>query len=809
MTITKTFRLALLTGAGMGLLGAAVPALAQAAAEEPENVADIVVTAQLRAQSLQDVPISVQVVSGDQIADLAADDISDIAAFIPGLEVTASSPTQPRYAIRGVSTSDFGVGTDPAVGVYIDGIYSGRSGAAVLAFNDIERIEVLKGPQGTLFGRNAAAGAVAVVTKKPSEKFEALLAARAGNFGKYRAEAMLNLPLGDTLALRVNGLYNKRNGLFRDAATGQRLSREKNWAARAQLAWRPTTETEVIASWTHDGLDQDARPAIGIVTILPGAIPQADPPTSSYINPFTAPLRNDVIGLAERRNLDEFTLRATHDFGGIELASITSYREFTTNNREDEDGTNRIDLYFDTNNREENSSFYQELRLSGTGDTLDWLVGASFFDENADQVSDTFAFTDSIGTTLGNVAGGNFFGLVESFIPSDVPATLFGHGWREAMINRGDYKAYAVFGDAIWHVTDRLNLTVGARYTKDKKRFSWLNGPREAPEFDQAIALLDDAGVLGALGLTPADLTFDLVFDLNNFDGVACDNGGNVTEGSPCVLSDSFSDFSPRVVLDYRINDDVMVFASYAQGYKAGGFNSVQPGSRFTNEDVDNYEVGIKSQFRDLGLTLNTSVFHYIYKNRQSIRLTVPPGTTIPQYVTDTSDEQAWGADFGTAWSPRDVPLRLWANAQYIDATYKRRINSAGQDLSGEPTGTPKWAYSLGGSYGFELGNSGDLEFQVSHAYTGACRSNSESLGQGTCGGGIAAFSLGTARGRTDFRLQWTSDNERIEVGVFANNAFKNRYVEGVNNITAATLGTPFASLSPPRFYGADIRLKY
>lgn len=781
---------------------------AQSGADENE----IIVTAQLRSQPLQDVPIAVQVISSDLISDLAADDISDLAAFVPGLKVSAGSPTQPSYSIRGISTSDFGVGTDPAVGVYIDGVYSGRSGAAVLAFSDVERIEVLKGPQGTLFGRNAAAGAVAVVTRKPSNKLEAVVSVRTGNYGKHRGEAMLNLPLGDSLALRVNGLYNERDGLYQDAATGDKLSREKNWAGRAQLAWRPGSGTEIIASWLHDGLDQDARPAIGIVTIpdLP-ALPSTDPDDYVYIDPFTAPVLNDVVGLSEKRNLDEFTLRMSHDFGGVVLSSITSYRDFTTNNREDEDGTNLKYLYFDTNNIEQNESFYQELRLSGTSNAFDWVVGASYFDEKANQTSDTFTYTDTVDTVLGNVGIGNIFSQLEYGLiqPFGIPTTLFGHGWREAMVNKGSYQALAVFGDGIWHATDRLNVTLGMRYTRDKKRFSWFNGLRDAPEYDAAIGFLDSIGALGLAGLTPADLTFDLIFDLNGFAGVPCDNGVQVAEGVTCEMDDTYTDFSPRVVVDYQLNDQVMVYASFAQGYKAGGFNSVEPASRFTNEDVDNFEAGFKANWRGAGLILNGSVFKYVYNDRQSIRLVDPPGPAVPQYVTDTSDEQAWGVDLMTAWSPRGTGVKLWGNVQYIDATYKRRINSTGQDLSGQPNGTPTWAFSLGGSYTADLGDAGSLEFQVAHAYSGACRSNIESLGQGSCAGSPGAPLVGVSNSRTDLRVQWATDDERITLGAYANNVFDNRYIGGINNLTAATLGTPFASLTQPRFYGVDVRLKY
>lgn len=809
--IAGRVRARLMTGAAAAAIALPVGAVAQDPADGAPTE-EIVVTAQLREQSLQDVPIAVQVVDAQQLEDLAADNIADIAAFIPGLDVSAGSPTQPKYAIRGVQTDDFGVGTDPAVGVYIDGVYSGRSGAAVLEFNDIERVEVLKGPQGTLFGRNAAAGAVSVITKKPADVFEASLAARGGNYGKWKTEGLVNFPLGDTLAVRLNGLVNYRHGLFEDAATGDDLSRERNWAARAQLMWTPGDSTEIIAAWTHDDVDQDARPAIGIVPIPPApGTPPPSPPASSYINPLTAPLFNDVIDNHETRNLDEYTLRVQHDFGAVRFNSITSYREFKTENREDEDGTNRIDLYFDTNNREKNESFYQELRLSGAGEMFDWLVGASYFDENADQVSDTFATTSSINTVLGNIGFGTpftdlEFGLIQPFA---IPTTVLGLGWREAMVNRGDNKAYAAYTDVIWHATDRLNLTFGIRYTKDKKTFSWLNTPREAPELDANLAFIDSLGVVPPL---LPQFQFDIVFNvgppaLGGIGGLPCDNGVVVDEGVTCVLEDEFDDISPRGVIDYKLSEDVLVFFSYAQGYKAGGFNSVQPASRFTNEDVNNYEAGFKSAFPDLGLTLNASAFHYVYKNRQAIFLDT--SLTIPQYVTQTSDEQAWGADLAANWTPADGPVTFFANVQYIDATYKRRINSVGQDLSGEPTGTPTWAAAFGARISKEIDIGGRVDLQIAHAFRGGCRDNIESLAQGSCSGSLGAFSLGEAEHRTDLRARWVSPNEHIELGLFANNVFDNRYVGGVNNITADTFGTPFASLTEPRFWGGDIRVNF
>ena len=768
---------------------------------------EIIVTAQKREQNIQDVPISMQVIDSQLINDLAADDISELSEFIPGLDVGAGSPTQPRYTIRGVTTSDFGVGTEPAVGVYVDGVYSARSGAAVLALGDVERIEVLKGPQGTLFGRNAAAGAVSVVTQKPTQELEGHVGMRLGNYGKLRFDGMLNVPITDTLALRVSGLYNERDGLYTDAATGEDLSREKNWATRAALKWDGGGATNAILTYTHDSLNQDARPAIGIVAIppLPGRAPYpADPAT--YLDPRDVPVFNDVVDNHETRDLDEITFTVNHDLNeNITLTSISSWRQFETENREDEDGTNRIDTYFDTNNREENESWYQEFRLAGNSGAIDWLVGASYYDESAEQISDTFTFTDTINTTLGNIGFGTPFTDLEYgvLVPNGVPLSVLGHGWREAIFNEGEYKAIAAYADVIWAVNDQLNVTVGGRYTEDDKSFQWLNGLREAPELDGTLAILEAA--LMAPGLASA-FQFDIVFDQSSLAGVACDNGVTVAEGVACVMDRSWNDFSPRAVVDYQLNDDVMMFASFAKGYKAGGFNSVEFASVFDNEDVTSLEAGFKSDFADSGLILNLSGFMYEYNDKQAIRLGIPAGSSIPQYLVETSDDEAWGVDLQSSYPLADG-LNMFGNVQYIDATYKRRIAADGTDLSGQPTGEPTWSAALGARYETDT-EYGPISMQIIHSYRSKNRSNSESNAQGTTSV-ATAFETGKARNRTDLRFSWTSNNEKFEWGVYANNIFDNRYVTGVNNLTTDTLGTPFAGISDPMFWGSDIKMKF
>jgi iron complex outermembrane recepter protein len=424
--LARAIATVLASNVALAALVAPRPVVAQDTPAVSSALEVVVVTAQRREQALQDVPIAIQVVNTDLLNDVAAEDMSDLNGFVPGLVVSGDSPTQPKYQIRGVQTSDFGVGTDSAVGVYVDGVYSARSGSSLLAFNDIERIEVLKGPQGTLFGRNSAAGAVSIVTRQPVHEFDGLVKVRLGENNKRRIDGMVNVPVSDTVALRVNGVWNQSDGWVQDAATGKYLWPEDNWAMRAALKWDITDETSATLTWDHDQIDQLARPAIGLVALGPSDTSAPFPPDpATYLDPLKAPVYNDVIGNEESRKLDAATLFIDHAFSWSDLRSTTAWRTFETVNREDEDGTNRIPLYFDTANIEDNTSFYQEFKLSGQSDAIDWVAGVSYYSEDAKQASDTHAFTDSIDTVLRNLglAGtpdGTLFGFT-----SDVLATAF------------------------------------------------------------------------------------------------------------------------------------------------------------------------------------------------------------------------------------------------------------------------------------------------------------------------------------------------------------------------------------------------
>jgi iron complex outermembrane receptor protein len=753
---------------------------------------------------MQDVPIPLQIVTAKQVDTLAATDLSKMSIFVPGLVVGGDQPTQPSYEMRGISTDDFGIGTESAVGVYIDGVYAARSGGALLAFNDIKRIEVLKGPQGTLFGRNAAAGAISIVTNEPSDHFEAKARVRFGNYGKRYGDALVNIPLTANQALRISVLDNQSDGWVKDASTGKHYGKDDDWGSRAVWLWNVTDNTRVLLSWDHEELKQPPHPAFSLIALSDDTNQRAPfpPDPASYLDPRHVALHNDTVNPIEKRRFDGSTLTIDHGFGWGSLTSTTAWRNFDTVNRGDYDGTNHIVDYLDTANIEHNNSWYQEFKLAGNTDLVDWVAGVSWYSEQARQTSQTNVFTDSIDSLALNVGGAAYtdtFAYFDSLLQAiGLPYRLLGDPWREQISNDGRFKAYAAYGDVIWHLTDRLNLTTGARFTRDQKSFSWFNAPRQAPALDQTIDALDQMGLLALAGVDPAQFRQNLIFN----------DASGAPVGVLVKTRNTWNDISPRAVLDYKFTPDVMGYVSVTKGYKAGGYNSVQIGSHFAPEKVINYEAGIKTVFPEHNLLLNASTYYYRYNNRQS--LTLDPnsaGSGVPRYLVSSSDQEAKGLELELQWQPVEA-LQLGVNAAYIDATYRHDIAPSGANLDGEPTGEPKYSYAAHLAYTWHHVAGGDVTFDLSHAYRGKSRCNSDSRLQGTCQVS-PNFSVGAAQQRTDARLGWDAAHDRWGVALYASNLFNQRYVTGVSNITESVFGTPYASITPPRMWGVELHARF
>jgi iron complex outermembrane recepter protein len=793
---------------GCTLLAAAGPAWSQQTAAPADAVTldAITVTAQGREQELQDVPIALQVLNEQLIDDVTAEDMGDLDSFVPGLRINSVQPTQPEIALRGISTDDFGIGTDPAVGVFIDGVYTGRSGGILLPLTDVEHIEVLKGPQGTLFGRNTAAGAVSIITRRPVAETEAAIKLRLGNYGKQYLEAMANVATGERSALRLTGLINHSDGWVQDAATGQDLGGDNVWATR--LAWQVGLgdNTTALISWDHENLDQRGRPSTGIVPLPPSpGRPPAPANPSTYLDPRDVGTFNDTRASAEWRTFDGVTLIVDHAMGWGNLTSTTAWRQFDSLNRVEEDGTNRPNLYLDTTNGESNENKYQEFKFSGASDRFDWVAGVSYYEEEASQTSEVNTTSTAVDTAVANLGlaptpDGTLFGFFSQVLAANgIPLSLLGHDWNEAFHNTLRTKAYAGFGDVIWHASDRLNLTFGLRYTRDEKEFSWFNDTRSAPTLDATLDALEAAGFFAMVGVPKEMFLFDLAF---------IDPPAMINKGVTNRAKRAWSDWSPRLVADYHFSDDLMGYASLAKGYKAGGFNALQIGSEFDNEDVWNAEIGIKQSFPQARLAYNVSLFHYRYDNRQSIRL--DNSTAIPRFVVDTGDVEAYGVDFDLRWQVTDA-FGLDFNAAYIDSKYKDYSVATATgllDLDGQPTGEPSWSAAAGGHYTWQLGDAGDLRLALRHAYRGACRGNEYNRDSGDCAN-FPAFSTGRSQNRTDLRLGWTSPSGHWNWAIYGNNVFDNRYVTQLNVYGREAYGTVGAVVSEPRTYGMEVSLKF
>jgi iron complex outermembrane receptor protein len=799
--------------ASAALCALASPAWAQSLPDKADvapQVQVVEVTAQGRKQEVLQVPIAIQLIGPEQIAKLGAVNIGEISSFTPGLQVDATQPTQPNFTMRGLGTSDFGIGTDSPVGVYVNGIYTGKSGGAMLNFNDIKRIEVLKGPQGTLFGRNSAGGAISVVTNDPTADFAASGLVRLGNQATLHTEAMVNQPLGDDLALRFSSVTQRREGWTTNVTTGLRAPQDNAWGARLALGWHPAGATSAVLSWEHEDLDQRPRPVWAVTPTTP--VFPSD--TSGFVDPRKQPLRNDPVNGREERLFDGATLRIEHDFGAMTLSSLTGWRHFGSVNLQDNDGTANIASYLSTGNFEKNTSWQQEFRLAGNNPAVDWLVGLSLSREKAAQTSQVNTYTDSLDTLFSvnpDVGLPPFLTFNRLALAAGLPQIdLLGQTWQEGMNNTGEFKAYALFADTIWHLGADTNLTTGIRFTRDEKKFSWYNPLRSAPGLDPQLAVFSpeffaQLVAAGAIDQATADALGGLSSILQT-SNIEFNNPAWMA--APAYAKKSWNNTSPRVVLDHHLDRDTMVFGSVTRGYQAGGFNSVSTevhGGTFDPETITSYELGIKGRLASTGLSYGASLFHYLFKNLQNT--TLDHSLAIPAYVVTVSDVQATGMDLEAQWQ-LSRGLRLFGAAEFIDQTYKAQPKRAGdaKDLTGQPYGTPSTSLTAGVDVQWPLLD-GTANWTLQGSYQSATRCNDDSVAQGSC---LKAptFTVGEARQRIDTRLGWEAPSRQWSMALVVNNLFDKQYVNGLSNLSSVVGSPYYAGLTDPRRIQIEFKAK-
>ena len=719
--------------------------LGMGASAGAQQLEEVVVTAQKRSQNLQDVPIAINAFNQEFLYTTGVRSISGLQEFTPGLE-GGTSVTQPRYAIRGIGTSDFGLGADPAVGVYVDGVYVGRSGGSDLPFSDIELVEVLKGPQGTLFGRNTAAGAIQVRTVAPqTDAVEGMLRARTDDYDQRLLEGMLNVPVNDSLALRLNLFSNQRDGTV-PALSGPALGDVDTRTWRVSALWKFSERGRLRYTYDNNEVDQDGAARVSINDASPGGN-----------DPF-GPTTTDVTLNQERRDLEGHGLQLNYDLGFAELEYIGSYREFDTRNQQDEEGYDRAVMteglyplvYIDTVNTEDSEQHYHELRLTGDAGVFRYTVGVNYYKEDGFQRSDVNISTE-VASLLRGVA----------LPPNDY--------WNENYDNTLTTESFAAFGDVIWSATDDLNVTVGLRYTDDSKDFTWLN---ESNNWDSSIT---------DIAFAPAD--------------------GHLVKDEVIATSDSWQDLSPRIVVDYHWREGLMTFVSLASGYKAGGFNALAQNSRYDEETVDNLEIGLRSEWFDRRLVLNGSVYRYEYNDRQGTVFVAGEGSS--RYETTTGDAEGTGLDLEATWLVLDS-LTATLRYGYIDAQWTD-YESGGVDRSGEALSTPEHQGVIALDYDQALGEWGRLQFHIDHTYSSAEPLSETSLEKRF---GITYDTLGDDRHNTNARLSWFDPSDRIELALWSRNLFDREYATSAGNLfpgfLAAGVDLSFTERNLPRMVGLE-----
>ncbi|KTE18657.1 TonB-dependent receptor [Sphingopyxis sp. H050] len=661
-------------GVSLAIAAVSVPAFAQDSTADTDDSGDapIVVTAQGRSQLLSDVPVAISAVSAETLQNSGANDIRQLNQVAPSLLVSSTgSEANGSARIRGIGTVGDNPGLESSVPVFIDGVYRSRSGIGLNELGELDRIEVQRGPQGTLGGRNSSAGLISIYSKKPAFDFGATGEVTYGNYDYWRLAGSVTGPLGETLAARLDGVWVKRDGFLRDTVNGRDINNRDRYFLRGQLLFEPTDALSVRLIADYTSRDEECCGAIYVGPTVNPYIGNLNNPSTVGVAP-TATTNNIINVLRDlgqplaafnqgySRNISVspgrsfagetkdygFSGQIDYDFGGATLTSITAYREYRSGQAGDVD-YNTVDILYRAPSDDAYRQFHtftQEVRLQGEAfdGKLDWLVGGFYANEKL-RVRDNLRFGTQYGrfATCRIISGGGLAGLYSPtnplcVVPGVGPATIAGasgasgpdivaaftalDGLRDrGSINdvyRQNGKNWALFTHNIFHITDKLDFTFGLRYTNDKKKFSatFTNDNTVCTTVQGLV--LDD---LSSTNATARALAGGLI-------GLAC-QGNSTAELNNVSINDKRSEdeFTGTAILSYKPIDDLLVYASYSRGYKAGGFNldrsalkspilpfAATPGGaqslvgnlQFDPETVHSYELGAKYSTGPFGLGL-------------------------------------------------------------------------------------------------------------------------------------------------------------------------------------------------------------
>ena len=579
---------------------------------EDIGIADIVVTANRRSQNLQKVPITITAFEGETLVRLGIQSTNDLPQLTPGLSQNRSIVGVNAY-LRGVGQNTSGYTSELPVATYLDGLYLPNAAAATFSFNNIARIEVLKGPQGTLYGRNTTGGLIHVITRDPGNETSIDASASYGNYDTTQLNFYGSTPLGDTLAANVAAVFiDQAEGWGRNAFTGSEAYTFEDFGVQGKLQWRPGPDTKITLRGFYDRSESDQgvngqiyRGSIG----ADGTRNLGNYVINTRVDPFAKQTQFIV------------SLRAEHDFDFATLTSTTGYirnkspvflvQSYNVGNPVT--GQSAINLGID----QKAKTLSQELQLtSNTNSSLSWILGAFYYHD------DTELTTTVYGTCIGTTCAG-----------APLPSTTNG------VANTRSISGYA---DGTYEITPTTRLTLGVRYTSDKKTLSGLTRP--LPGFPNSVTALPASTVT---------------------------QPGQPFPGFPNGIDTNvrFNKVTYRAIIAQDLGRSVSTFASYNRGFKSGGFNPIGFNNPATKPEVlDAFEIGLKSRTTDRVLQINVSAFYYIYKDIQ-LRTTAPPAIPPGTLLFNAAKAHIKGIDIDTVFAPISG-LRFTGAAELLDAKY-------------------------------------------------------------------------------------------------------------------------------------------
>ncbi|ABQ69602.1 MULTISPECIES: TonB-dependent receptor [Sphingomonadales] len=714
-------KLALLAGTML----APAAAMAQGADDE------IVVTAQKREQKLQDIGLSVTAIGGAMLDSVGRQDMTALAAQVPGLQVAQYSPTITVFNIRGVSQNDFADSQEAPIAFYNDEVYVSALGAISGQMFDLERVEILRGPQGTLFGRNATGGLVQVITKRPTRELEGYAQLTVGSYGQIATEGAISGPLSERVRARLS-FTSDHHGGYIENRIGRDIGNARFYGGRLQIeadvgdsgtllvklqGLRNDHETSgglyshVAAGFDADGLgfklgpNDDFWGTCGGCDAFGYKEPDNDPFTGSF----------DRIGFFDRKYWSA-TVRYEQDFGGAKLTSITDYQDLRKRFGEDSDMSPVHIFHYDT--AQDLYQLSQELRLSGDTDRFTWLAGIYGLKIRTDNDY--------------QIDAAPVLGLLENY------------GGRQKT------DSVALFGQVEYKATDQISLTVGGRYSWDRKTYDFAHAENGVQDF---------------------------VFNRTT---------------NPGLAKQTFKNWSGKVQVDYRPTDDVLLYAGVNRGTKSGGFGvqaftPIDPTTLpYDQEVLTNYEAGFKLTLLDRKVTFNGAVFHYDYKDYQAFTLQGLSQivANVPARVTGVETELVLRPARG---------LMLSGFLTWLDTKVKGITLPSGRVADRDMPQAPKWSIGGMARYAFPVGP-GQLALQTDWKYDSSLYFSTFN----------APIDREPSRIVGNARISWSSDDDHWTLAAFANNLTDKKY-RIYNLDLSASFGFANQAYARPRWFGGSV----